>query len=268
MKKLLTLVFILPFFVCSQNVETMFLGFYETGATLENYNIEDQLRTEFSKQKARYIGTYVKLYNNDYNVKDQNFKIKLSYFDSAVKKFGETEINVSLSKNTKMKGFYRGFGYKDPNLWKADTFSVVATIDGKVVGSSSFKIVNRSTSISKVISMKFFEWSGTGTPPKDRTHSQRFKSDTARFIYTDVNIDNPNYNKFEWRAKMTLKYYYPDGSLLLAPEIDMKIPITYKGAILYHGASVAKDYTWPKGNYRVEAWHDGKLMSTNFFTME
>ena len=134
-------------------------------------------------------------------------------------------------------------------------------------GSSSFKIINNSY-ISKINSVKFFEWSKSGTPPKDRVHSQRFDAETSRFIYSDVNIDNPNYNKFDWRAKLTLKYYYPDGSLLHTPEIDMNIPTTFNGAILYHGASVAAGTTWPKGNYRVEVWHEGQLMATNFFTME
>ncbi|NER14365.1 hypothetical protein GWK08_13005 [Leptobacterium flavescens] len=262
---LLLLLFCLNFNY-SQNVEGVYLAFYERGDDLTKAK-QSELRTKFKKKDARYVYSFLKVENMLYNIRDQEVKVRFNYYKEDGSLFGSPEKTYKIPKDWKRVDLWTGWGYATTNRWQAGRYTVKAMVEGRQIAQGMFYIDNTSESgyISKVNRVRFFE--GGEKVPETKNYATAFSKSTSRSIYTEVNFPNAYYNVKDWKTDITLRYYKPDGSLFGSPKINRVIPKTWKSANVWRGWGWTSTGNWPLGNYRVEVWDGDTMLSSGYFTI-
>lgn len=115
--------------------------------------------------------------------------------------------------------------------------------------------------------MKFFE-SGYGLPDyNQRTYLTMFTQSGSRYINCEVNFKNPLYNVRDQNVNLTLKYYYPNGSLFGTAVSNATIKSEWDAPWIATGYGWADPGKWTSGPYRVEAFLDGVYIGQSSFTI-
>jgi tetratricopeptide (TPR) repeat protein len=115
--------------------------------------------------------------------------------------------------------------------------------------------------------IKFFEGGAGGVDTADRVFTREFKRSKARFIYTQVLVNNLVHNQREQECTMVLKYLNPDGSLFGTTTSKHKIPKDWDSANLSKSYGYDEPNNWTEGTYTVEVWFSGKKVGSSTFTI-
>jgi hypothetical protein len=254
-----------------QNYTLLDINFFEAGEDVPDDHI---FNTVFSKNSARYIYTEVGLDNHLWNVRDNPVNFTLKYYHPDGSEFGVVDVPYTIPMSWEIGEIWDGWGWAEAGWWDAGRYRVEVWNGASKLGENYFEITastdppNYSTTGSQTVSLtqiRFFE--GGENIDSGRIYNTSFAKSSARYIYTEVTLDNHWYNVQDNPVSLVLKYYKEDGSLFGEPVHSYTIPMSWDVAELWKGWGWADAGWWDTGRYRVEIWNAGVQLGVNYFNI-
>lgn len=118
----------------------------------------------------------------------------------------------------------------------------------------------------RFVALKFFEGPWETPPLGARVYPSEFSRSTARYIYSEIEIENledfgPN------TVTARFRYYRSDGSLFSDVDMTHTIPEEEYEYFLWKGTGWSDPGNWPADRYRVEVSIDGTYVGEGYFTV-
>ena len=117
------------------------------------------------------------------------------------------------------------------------------------------------------ISLKLFETGYNTVPRSERYYTTYFSKDDARYIGYEIYLKNNLYNIRDNNFNIKAKYYYPDGSLMGAPEMNKTMPYDWESGYFWHSWGWDDPGNWKVGTYTIEIYIDGRYITQQQFTI-
>ncbi len=110
----------------------------------------------------------------------------------------------------------------------------------------------------------FFE---TGDKVDVKDFQTSFDKTKTRYIYTQINFTNQQYQKSDWKTDFNIKYFKPNGILWTDLSTDSNIAADFEDAVAYSGWGWADQGYWSTGTYKVEVWDGDKKLGEEHFSI-
>jgi hypothetical protein len=168
-----------------------------------------------------------------------------------------------------------GYGNRNPGTWKIGSYRVDLYIEDKKIASEQFQIYPASepdiSSINGyVAALRFYESGNEDVPRKEQRYSQRFSSDTTRYISWVLDLVHPSPER-RIDFNIIAIYYRRNAHTSIWEEISRQTDNTYvegDETLSYHESSYGCDDSgdcWENGYYRVDLQVEGKKIASEEF---
>jgi hypothetical protein len=234
--------------------------------------------TSFSSSSTRYVYTELTIDNHYWNVQDNPLNFTLKYYKPDGTLFGELPVPYTVPMSWETAEIWHGWGWADPGYWESGQYRVEVWYASRKLGEDRFDITGgttnnssntpASTGSSQTVSLteiRFFE--GGDDTSGGRIYNTRFSQGSSRYIYTEIALDNHDYNVKENPVNLLFKYYKEDGSLFGEVDHPFTIPIDWDVAEIWEGWGWPDAGNWEAGRYTVEIWNNGAKLGENYFNI-
>src|SRR5438105_15111696 len=114
----------------------------------------------------------------------------------------------------------------------------------------------------------FSRTTGSGMPPKgERSYRTSFPKATARFVSSELTMENRLATKQSKRVRVKTQYVKPDGNLLVMQEEEMVVHPDTQQSWYQWGIGGQNPGYWQPGKYRVAIFIDGVEFAEESFTI-
>lgn len=110
----------------------------------------------------------------------------------------------------------------------------------------------------------FFE---TGDKVEDKDFQTSFDKSETRYIYTQINFTNRQYQKSDWKTDFKIKYFKSNGTLWTDLSTKLNIKTDIEDAFVYSGWGWPDQGYWSTGTYKVEVWNGDKKLGEEYFSI-
>ena len=244
------------------------ISFFESGEDVQD---EHYYGTVFSKDSARYIYTEVGVDNYLWEERDNPINFTLMYYHPDGSLFGELDVDYTIPMDWDVAEIWDGWGWDETGWWDTGRYRVEVWTAGSKLGENYFEITGESgysgsSSSEQTVTLtgiRFFE--GGESIDSGRIYNTTFSKNSARYIYTEVALDNHLYNVRDNPVNLVMKYYKQDGSLFGDPLHSYTIPMSWDVAELWKGWGWADAGWWDPGKYTVEVWNGAVKLGESYF---
>lgn len=233
-------------------------------------------RQVFDRYEATYIYAELSFYNKLFDDEDWNVQINIKCYSlkKGRKELCDLNFDRKVSKYDNVVYIREGWGNKKFGaFWKKGTYYWEAYIDGQKVATKYFYIEEspekypEPNAYVNIKSLKLYEGSYDDVPKEDRVYYKTFSKEEARYIYTEISLENLLPNK-SWYCELFVKYY--NGSRQLKGQ-TMKLHHVDKDdesiELSMHWGSNIKG-SWTEDNYTAEIVFMDKLLAVIPFEVD
>lgn len=235
-------------------------------------------RTVFDSEEIDFLYVDFLFYNKLFDEEDweATFELKAFKVDGATANRKElTSITKEelISADQNMVVISDFWGYEDKGYyWDAGTYAWEVWLEGKMLMQKVFyvecygEISRTHNPYFEFVGLKLFEGTSPLPAADDRVYLSKFKFDSTRFIWAELEIRNLQ-SDFEWRGEFFFNIYN-DLNVLVAQDVCTDIVATIDKNNLYKIFSKQGDektVTWEKDLYTLEVVFMETIIATAFF---
>jgi SpoVK/Ycf46/Vps4 family AAA+-type ATPase len=233
-------------------------------------------RQVFDRYEATYIYAELSFYNKLFDDDDWNVQVNIKCYSlkKGRKELCDLNFDRKVSKYDNVVYIREGWGNKKFGaFWKKGTYYWEAYIDGQKVATKYFYIEEspekypEPNAYVNIKSLKLYEGPYDDTPKEDRVYYKTFSKEEARYIYTEISLENLLPNK-SWYCELFVKYY--NGSRQLKGQ-TMKLHHVDKDDevidLSMHWGSNIKG-SWTEDSYTAEIVFMDKLLAVIPFEVD
>ncbi|MBX7109649.1 MAG: AAA family ATPase [Chitinophagales bacterium] len=160
-----------------------------------------------------YIYAELSLFNKRFDEEDWNVKVNLKAYHASGKEICDLKVERIVKADENIIYFREGWGNPSPgSFWKKEQYYWEAWVDGVLVGSRKFyiinggKVTNNSNPYLGIESVRLYEGPNTGLPLAERRYLSKFNKDETRFVWAELVLKNlmPDVN---WPCEMKFDFY-------------------------------------------------------------
>lgn len=228
-------------------------------------------RQVFDAPETGYVYAELTFHNKLFDEESWNANIELKCFkvEATPKNICALDFKRKISKHDPIIYIREGWGNKKEGMfWKKGTYYWEARINGHLVGTKYFYIVDSSTMQSpywlSIRSLKLYEGQYDDVLEEDRLYQFEFSSEETRYIYLELTFDNLNAQE-EWESEFFARFYNDHHELKGQVTRLRKIKEGETSILLSAGWGSNIKGSWKVGSYSIEVLFLGRRLATVHF---
>ncbi len=225
-------------------------------------------RQVFDAKDTGYVYAELSFYNKYYDQKVWQVEVELRCYQLKKNDKVLCKLNFKrkVSKFDNIVYFREGWGNKkDGVFWKKGAYFWEARINGEIVGSKYFYIIDSKSAPDKKLlqlkSLRLYEGQYDDVNEDDRIYMKSFNSEETRYIYLEMRFNNL-FRSMEWQGEFFAKFFNQNRELKGQVTRLRKIKLGEESFILTAGWGSNVKGSWKPGNYQVDLLFLDKLLAT------
>ncbi len=225
-------------------------------------------RQVFDAKDTGYVYAELSFYNKYYDQKVWQVEVELRCYQLKKNEKVLCKLNFKrkVSKFDNIVYFREGWGNKkDGVFWKKGVYYWEAKINGEVVGTKYFYIIDSGKAPSKNLlqlkSLRLYEGQYDDVNEDDRIYMKSFNSEETRYIYLEMRFNNL-FKSAEWQGEFFAKFFNQNRELKGQVTRLRKIKLNEESFILTAGWGSNVKGSWKPGEYQIDLMFLDKLLAT------
>lgn len=225
-------------------------------------------RQVFNAKDTGYIYAELSFFNKAFDQKNWSTQVELRCFELKKKEKNLCKLNFTkkISKFDNIIYIREGWGNKqDGTFWKRGTYYWEASINGEVVATKYFYIIDtekaKDSKILELKSLRMYEGQYDDINEDDRKYLKAFNSEESRYIYIEAAFNNL-YLKDAWQFELFAKFYNNNKELKGQVNRLRKVKKGEESFIITAGWGSNVKGSWKAGNYSVDIIFMDKILAS------
>lgn len=244
------------------------MRFFEAGASAPPRS-ERVYQTEFPLSEARTIWTELESINHLHEVRRNQPKLELDYFNPDGSRRGTSTLNMNADPGWRRFISTTGWGWTESRgNWPAGDYRVVVREGQRILASGEYSIVDdRPLSFAyKAVNVRFH--GGSGTPSATPAYAIEFASTENKVIHVDFAVQNPNHGVRPHEAEFAVDFFRVEADREIALRhrtIMREFRPQDREVALSASMGEARAGNWDEGRYGVRIWMGDELLNLAYF---
>jgi len=225
-------------------------------------------RQVFDAKDTGYVYAELSFVNKHYDEKVWQVDVELRCYQIRKNEKVLCKLNFKrkVSKFDNIVYFREGWGNKkDGVFWKKGVYYWEATINGEVVGSKYFYIIDsklaNNNKLLELKSLRLYEGQYDDVNEDDRIYMKSFNSEETRYIYLEMRFNNL-YKEKEWQSEFFAKFINQNKELKGQVTRLRKIKKNEDSIVLTAGWGSNVKGSWKPGTYQIDLMFLDKLLAS------
>lgn len=218
------------------------------------YNTK-KYRKVYDASESKYLYCELAFYNKLFDEKEWNTTIRFVCKNVKTKKaVCDFDKELLVKKDMNIVYVREGWGTPDPGWWKVGSYFYEVYIDGKLVGTTFFYVVDKGVVTAqenpyiRINQIQLFQGPKNGVPFADRTYYHTFEGKSTKYINVEMRLENLQSSMDSFPLELQFNFYNDAGQL--------KAYMSYFKEIKDHREEIIMDtgYGSDNGGY----WYEDK----------
>lgn len=225
-------------------------------------------RQVFDAKNTGYVYAELSFFNKYYDEKVWQVEVELRCYELGKKEKSLCKLNFKrkVSKFDNIVYFREGWGNKKKGIfWKRGTFYWEAYINGELVGTKYFYVIDslqaKEENLLELKSLQLYEGQYDDVIEDDRIYMKSFNSEESRYIYLELCFNNL-FQAEPWQTEIFAKFYNENRELKGQVNRLRKVKKGEETIILSAGWGSNVKGSWKPGKYYIDVMFLDNLLAT------